>query len=110
MHSSHGEYFSVGILSDTTLTVSISQVAPVTTPCGHTFCRRCLDRSLDHSAECPMCKSSTLIYYLAERRDAVNEFILECMTRTIPEEYSEREKSVAAELMELAGGIPDYIR
>lgn len=78
-------------------------VAPVTTPCGHTFCRRCLDRSLDHSAECPMCKSSTLIYYLAERRDAVNEFIHECMTRTIPEEYSEREKSVAAELMELAG-------
>ena len=31
---------------------------PVTTPCGHTYCRACLDRSLDHKPECPLCKSS----------------------------------------------------
>ena len=30
----------------------------VTTPCGHTFCRLCLDRALDHSAHCPLCKTS----------------------------------------------------
>lgn len=29
---------------------------PVTTPCGHTFCRRCLDRVLDHSNLCPVCR------------------------------------------------------
>ena len=31
---------------------------PVTTPCGHTFCRQCLDRCMDHHTSCPMCKSS----------------------------------------------------
>ncbi len=28
----------------------------VTTGCGHTFCRRCLARVLDHSTACPMCR------------------------------------------------------
>lgn len=78
-------------------------VAPVTTPCGHTFCRRCLDRSLDHSPVCPLCKSTTLKTYLAERREAINEFLEECMRKLIPEEFTERERTVAAELMELAG-------
>lgn len=31
---------------------------PVTTPCGHSFCRQCLDRCLDHRSVCPLCKSS----------------------------------------------------
>ena len=29
---------------------------PVTTPCGHTFCRHCVARILDHSPLCPMCR------------------------------------------------------
>ncbi|KAK2490114.1 hypothetical protein MC885_017583 [Smutsia gigantea] len=29
---------------------------PVTTPCGHTFCLKCLERSLDHAPHCPLCK------------------------------------------------------
>lgn len=29
---------------------------PVTTPCGHTFCKSCLLRSLDHSDKCPLCR------------------------------------------------------
>eukprot|EP00057_Strongylocentrotus_purpuratus_P017031 XP_011671505.1 PREDICTED: LON peptidase N-terminal domain and RING finger protein 1 [Strongylocentrotus purpuratus] len=31
---------------------------PTTTPCGHTFCRGCLDRCLDYSQACPLCKQS----------------------------------------------------
>ena len=31
---------------------------PVTTPCGHTFCRKCLARVLDHSVDCPMCRQA----------------------------------------------------
>lgn len=30
---------------------------PLTTPCGHTFCKKCLARSLDHSGKCPLCRS-----------------------------------------------------
>ncbi|KAK1750647.1 ATP-dependent protease [Echria macrotheca] len=28
----------------------------VTTPCGHTFCRACLHRVLDHAKYCPVCR------------------------------------------------------
>lgn len=28
---------------------------PVTTPCGHTFCRPCFARAADHTNKCPMC-------------------------------------------------------
>ncbi|KAI9771745.1 MAG: hypothetical protein M1835_006394 [Candelina submexicana] len=29
---------------------------PLTTSCGHTFCRKCLTRVLDHSNICPICR------------------------------------------------------
>ncbi|KAL0950001.1 hypothetical protein HGRIS_010010 [Hohenbuehelia grisea] len=29
---------------------------PLTTPCQHTFCAKCLHRSLDHSTACPLCR------------------------------------------------------
>ena len=29
---------------------------PLTTRCGHTFCRSCLDRVLDYSWHCPLCR------------------------------------------------------
>jgi Lon protease-like protein len=31
---------------------------PTTTSCGHTFCRRCLARVMDHSNICPMCRTN----------------------------------------------------
>ena len=30
---------------------------PVTTPCGHSFCRSCLSRCLDHRFDCPCCRT-----------------------------------------------------
>lgn len=30
---------------------------PVTTPCGHSFCRACLVRALDHNSCCPLCRA-----------------------------------------------------
>ena len=29
---------------------------PVTTPCGHTFCRHCVARIIDHAPLCPICR------------------------------------------------------
>ncbi|BFZ56496.1 hypothetical protein PYCC9005_003543 [Savitreella phatthalungensis] len=31
---------------------------PLTTPCGHTFCRTCLLRSVDHTPTCPTCRAT----------------------------------------------------
>jgi len=30
---------------------------PVTASCGHTFCRECLNRVLDHAPTCPACRA-----------------------------------------------------
>ncbi|XP_059080248.1 LON peptidase N-terminal domain and RING finger protein 3-like isoform X2 [Tigriopus californicus] len=75
---------------------------PVTTPCGHTFCRMCLDRSLDHNSCCPMCKGN-LDQYLAERRESLDEFVDESIRRLLPEEHKEREILHDKEMEELAG-------
>ena len=37
---------------------------PVTASCGHTFCRECLYRVLDHAQTCPVCRA-TLIEVLS---------------------------------------------
>ena len=34
---------------------------PLTTTCGHTFCRKCLHRVLDHSNLCPICRRAMAI-------------------------------------------------
>ena len=30
---------------------------PITTPCGHSFCRLCFQRAFDHSNKCPLCRT-----------------------------------------------------
>ena len=30
---------------------------PVTTKCGHVFCRHCISEALQHSSFCPTCKA-----------------------------------------------------
>ncbi|CAL1540144.1 unnamed protein product [Lymnaea stagnalis] len=74
---------------------------PVTTPCGHTFCRKCLDRCLDHTVTCPMCKGN-LAEYLAERRQAVTDAIQCIMETYFKQEYIERCKINDEEMIELA--------
>ena len=34
---------------------------PLTTGCGHTFCRACLQRTLDHSPYCPVCRCNITV-------------------------------------------------
>ena len=41
---------------------------PLTTNCGHTFCRKCVGRILDHSNLCPICRRTLLM-----RPGAINE-------------------------------------
>ncbi|XP_026760079.1 LON peptidase N-terminal domain and RING finger protein 2 isoform X2 [Galleria mellonella] len=31
---------------------------PITTPCGHTYCQTCIERSVDYNLPCPLCKRS----------------------------------------------------
>lgn len=68
---------------------------PVTTTCGHTFCRECLQRGLDYRPECPCCRRS--LNCGVERNTKVNKVVKEIVEKNFPEEYAERERSFTEE-------------
>lgn len=77
---------------------------PVTTGCGHTYCKACLDRSLDHRSECPLCK--TKIETLNEQL-GVNDFVDQTIRRMLPKEYLERQRLYEEEIADLGGARKD---
>ncbi|XP_048488920.1 uncharacterized protein LOC105387093 isoform X3 [Plutella xylostella] len=50
---------------------------PVTTPCGHTYCRSCLERSLDYRPHCPLCSQSLLDFNVDATND--NLFVVQAI-------------------------------
>ncbi|KAI8471643.1 MAG: PUA-like domain-containing protein [Monoraphidium minutum] len=74
---------------------------PVTTPCGHTFCRSCFARALDHSSKCPCCR--TVLHVARElpvlhvaRELPVSITLKSILSRAFPEEYAARVEEEAA--------------
>ncbi|XP_075056265.1 LON peptidase N-terminal domain and RING finger protein 2 [Mixophyes fleayi] len=74
---------------------------PVATPCGHTFCLKCLERCLDHNPHCPLCKEN-LSQYLASRAYKKTLLTEELITRYLPQELTERKKLHDEEIKELS--------
>ncbi|KAK3739097.1 hypothetical protein QZH41_018240 [Actinostola sp. cb2023] len=74
---------------------------PVTTPCGHVFCRSCLNRSLDHQPDCPICRRS-LSQVLASRNQNITHAIEKLMQRHLADEYEERKQIHLTEMEKLA--------
>uniref|UniRef100_A0A8C6WRT0 Si:ch1073-440b2.1 n=1 Tax=Neogobius melanostomus TaxID=47308 RepID=A0A8C6WRT0_9GOBI len=74
---------------------------PVATPCGHTFCLKCLERCLDHNPNCPLCKEN-LSEYLAGR--GYNKTLLteEVLQRYLGDELADRKKIHEEEMNELS--------
>ena len=68
---------------------------PVTTSCGHTFCRECLQRSLDFRPECPYCRKS-LNCIIARNRE-LNIVVKEITEKLFPDDFAARERSFANE-------------
>ncbi|XP_061627074.1 LON peptidase N-terminal domain and ring finger 1, like isoform X2 [Phyllopteryx taeniolatus] len=84
---------------------------PVTTPCGHTFCKSCLQRSLDHTAHCPLCKES-LKEYLACRKYTVTSVLDALIKQYLRREYEERSKThleETRELSDLTKNVPIFV-
>ena len=65
---------------------------PVTTPCGHTFCRPCFARASDHANKCPMCR--TVLH--AGRALPVSIVLKNLLERSFPEDYAARREEEAA--------------
>ncbi|XP_064829334.1 LON peptidase N-terminal domain and RING finger protein 1 isoform X1 [Oncorhynchus masou masou] len=84
---------------------------PVTTPCGHTFCRTCLERSLDHNLRCPLCKQP-LQEYFKNRKYNPTVLLQEIMSRLFPLQLAERKQvheTEMAELSNLTKDIPIFV-
>ncbi|XP_017285667.1 LON peptidase N-terminal domain and RING finger protein 2 [Kryptolebias marmoratus] len=74
---------------------------PVATPCGHTFCLKCLERCLDHNPNCPLCKEN-LAEYLASRGYSKTFLMEEVLQRYLGDELAERKKIHEEEMKELS--------
>ncbi|XP_047440806.1 LON peptidase N-terminal domain and RING finger protein 3-like [Mugil cephalus] len=84
---------------------------PVTTPCGHTFCLRCLERCLDHNPKCPLCKEE-LSEYLVQRQYCKTVFMENLISKYLPSELMERQKihqDEMAELSNLNKNVPIFV-
>ncbi|XP_032084250.1 LON peptidase N-terminal domain and RING finger protein 3-like [Thamnophis elegans] len=84
---------------------------PVTTPCGHTFCLRCLERCLDHNPECPLCKDS-LLECLAMKKLCKTVLMEELIAKYLPAELAERKKLNEEEMAEFSNlnkNVPIFV-
>nr|XP_043638516.1 LON peptidase N-terminal domain and RING finger protein 1-like isoform X2 [Erigeron canadensis] len=60
---------------------------PVTTPCGHTFCRSCLFQSMDRGNRCPLCRT---VLFISPRTCTISVTLNSIIERNFPQEYAER--------------------
>ncbi|KAF8195870.1 PUA-like domain-containing protein [Mycena galopus ATCC 62051] len=81
---------------------------PVTTPCQHTFCAKCLHRALDHSNLCPLCRDSLPAFSFFEDHPG-NETLETLLLTAFPEEYAARAESIAAEERDARLDTPIFV-
>ncbi|KAF8399530.1 hypothetical protein HHK36_015397 [Tetracentron sinense] len=60
---------------------------PITTPCGHSFCRSCLFQSMDHGNKCPMCRT---VLFVSPKTYSISVTLNNIIQKNFPEEYAER--------------------
>lgn len=69
---------------------------PTTTSCGHTFCRRCLARVMDHSSICPFCRRG--LHVPASLQNQSSNVILNSLLNSLcPDLVSARAEALKAE-------------
>ncbi|KAF4753048.1 LON peptidase N-terminal domain and RING finger protein 3, partial [Perkinsus olseni] len=76
-------------------------VHPVTTACGHTFCKYCITKTMDHRQLCPSCRApcpfigstNVMVANLIQQRHALIDVVVHPVNR-FPEEYALRSKEV----------------
>lgn len=69
---------------------------PVTTFCGHTLCRKCLTRVLDHSLHCPVCRRDLTIPPSLMNQPS-NKTLINLLNGLCPDAVKARAETVALE-------------
>ncbi|XP_063910969.1 LON peptidase N-terminal domain and RING finger protein 1 [Zophobas morio] len=60
---------------------------PITTACGHTFCKACLTRVLDHGLSCPLCMAPLSVKDYSRGSSVILDQAIKFL---LPKEYNER--------------------
>ncbi|KIJ70544.1 hypothetical protein HYDPIDRAFT_105286 [Hydnomerulius pinastri MD-312] len=81
---------------------------PVTTPCQHTFCSKCLQRSLDHSMLCPLCRES-LPGFAFFQEHPLNKIILSLLLKAYPDSYASRAEALQREERDARLDTPIFV-
>ncbi|KAF9009062.1 hypothetical protein BDQ17DRAFT_97828 [Cyathus striatus] len=81
---------------------------PITTPCQHTFCAKCLHRSLDHSSNCPICRQQ-LPGFSYFQDHPFNKTILSLLLKAFPALYQEREDAIEQEERDARLDTPIFV-
>lgn len=68
---------------------------PVTTPCGHTFCRNCLVRAIDRTDNCPICR--TVLHLEDPSSLPVSIVLRNAIKHCFPDVYENRRKESEAD-------------
>ena len=77
-------------------------IDPLTTTCGHTFCRKCVARVLDHSTLCPICRR-TLLMPPGVQRVPGNQRLSKLLSTLCPDVVAARAEAAAEEEGRLSG-------
>ncbi|KAI9368820.1 hypothetical protein BJX61DRAFT_550077 [Aspergillus egyptiacus] len=70
---------------------------PLTTPCGHTFCRGCVAMALTHSNLCPTCRRK-LNMSSSVQSERINKRLSDIIESIFPEEAASRRADLAPEM------------
>lgn len=73
-------------------------IDPLTSPCGHTFCRRCVARVLDHSNLCPICRRK-LSLPLALMLHPINTTLSDLINMLYPKEIESRRATMTQDTL-----------
>ena len=75
---------------------------PVTTSCGHTFCRPCFQRTLDYTPSCPACRR----VFHSGFELPINLTLQSLLERCFPDEYKRRHEEEANGIIREEGRTP----
>ncbi|ODO05317.1 hypothetical protein L198_02009 [Cryptococcus wingfieldii CBS 7118] len=81
---------------------------PLTTPCQHSFCRKCLSRTLDHSPRCPVCRQDLPSFTFFQDHPS-SKTLMSVLTTALPAEYAERRSSIESEEREALLSTPLFV-
>jgi len=71
---------------------------PISTPCGHTYCKNCLMAALRYSLMCPLCRCE--LDSPTKKKYCVNVTLLHLLEKHFGDEYQQREEEEKEEEVE----------